>query len=253
MGTQLKEKTVLVTGAAGQLGLRFAKDMAAAGAKLWLADLSNIGLMNAAETLPQESLLGLLEMDVTDPASVAAAFSQIKANGKLDVLVNNAGIGVFTPFWDRDYADFMHVMSVNAGGTFLCTREAMRAMELQGAGAIINIGSIYGVVSSDPRIYTDCARQNSEAYSASKAAVIHMTKYFAVHAASIGVRVNCVSPGGVFNNQGEDFVQNYSQRTPLNRMARDEDLSGTVIFLASDDAKYVTGQNIVVDGGFTAW
>jgi NAD(P)-dependent dehydrogenase (short-subunit alcohol dehydrogenase family) len=94
---------------------------------------------------------------------------------------------------------------------------------------------------------------NSEVYSASKAAVIHMTKYFAVHAASLGVRVNCVSPGGVFNNQGDDFVQNYTQRTPFNRMAKDQEICGAVIFLASGEADYVSGQNIVVDGGFTAW
>ena len=126
-------------------------------------------------------------------------------------------------------------------------------MKSHGQGAIINIGSIYGVVSSDPRIYADCARMNSEVYSASKAAVIHMTKYFAVHAAPLGVRVNCVSPGGVFNNQGEGFVQNYAQRTPFNRMAKDQEICGAVIFLASGDADYISGQNIVVDGGFTAW
>ena len=192
-------------------------------------------------------------MDVTQPKSVENAFAQIREYGPLDVLVNNAGIGVFTPFWERDYDEFMQVMSVNAGGTFLCTREALRLMKSHGQGAIINIGSIYGVVSSDPRIYADCARMNSEVYSASKAAVIHMTKYFAVHAAPLGVRVNCVSPGGVFNNQGEGFVQNYAQRTPFNRMAKDQEICGAVIFLASGDADYISGQNIVVDGGFTAW
>ena len=132
-------------------------------------------------------------MDVTQPKSVESVFAQIREHGPLDVLVNNAGIGVFTPYWERDYDEFMQVMSVNVGGTFLCTREALRLMRDQGQGAIINIGSIYGVVSSDPRIYTDCARMNSEAYSASKSAVIHMTKYFAVHAAQLGVRVNCVA------------------------------------------------------------
>jgi 3-oxoacyl-[acyl-carrier protein] reductase len=181
-------------------------------------------------------------MDVTQPESVERAFAQVKARGALDVLVNNAGIGVFTPFWERDYAEFMQVMSVNAGGTFLCTREALRLMKDQGQGAIINIGSVYGVVSSDPRIYTDCARMNSEVYSASKAAVIQMTKYFAVHAAPLGVRVNCVSPGGVFNHQGDDFVGNYSQRTPMNRMATGQDICGAVIFLATPEAGYVSGK-----------
>ena len=250
---RLDKKTVLITGAGGQLGTRFAQAFAAEGALLWLADTSPERLAKTAEQLPAANLLGTLVMDVTQPESVEQAFAQVKARGALDVLVNNAGIGVFTPFWERDYAEFMQVMSVNAGGTFLCTREALRLMKDQGQGAIINIGSVYGVVSSDPRIYTDCARMNSEVYSASKAAVIQMTKYFAVHAAPLGVRVNCVSPGGVFNHQGDDFVGNYSQRTPMNRMATDQDICGAVIFLATPEAGYVSGQNIVVDGGFTAW
>ena len=243
----------MITGSGGQLGTRFAQSFSAEGAKIWLADKSPELLAKAVGKTPQENLLGTLIMDVTQPKSVESAFAQIREYGPLDVLVNNAGIGVFTPYWERDYDEFMQVMSVNVGGVFLCTREALRLMKEQGQGAIINIGSIYGVVSSDPRIYTDCARMNSEVYSASKAAVIHMTKYFAVHAAPLGVRVNCVSPGGVFNNQGEDFVQSYTQRTPFNRMAKDQEICGAVIFLASSEADYVSGQNIVVDGGFTAW
>jgi 3-oxoacyl-[acyl-carrier protein] reductase len=250
---RLNNKSVVITGAGGQLGTCFALSFVAEGAKLWLADISLELLAKAAKQIPSENLLGTLIMDVTKPKSVESAFAKIRERGRLDVLVNNAGIGVFTPFWERNYDEFMQVMSVNAGGTFLCTREALRLMKDQGHGAIINIGSIYGVVSSDPRIYTDCARMNSEVYSASKAAVIHMTKYFAVHAAPLGVRVNCVSPGGVFNNQGEDFVQNYTQRTPFNRMAKDQEICGAVIFLASSEADYVSGQNIVVDGGFTVW
>ena len=250
---RLAKKTVLITGAGGQLGTRFAEAFAAEGAVLWLADQSAERLAQTARKLPPENLLGTLEMDVTQPESVERAFAQVRDNSPLDVLVNNAGIGVFTPFWERDYADFINVMSVNAGGTFLCTREALRLMKDVGEGSVINIGSVYGVVSSDPRIYTDCNRMNSEAYSASKAAVIQLTKYFAVHAAEFGVRVNCVSPGGVFNHQGEHFVSNYAARTPLKRMAKDQDICGAVVFLASNEAAYVSGQNIVVDGGFTAW
>ena len=120
-------------------------------------------------------------------------------------------------------------------------------------GCIINIGSIHGIVSGDPKIYTDCARKTSECYGASKAAIIHMTKYFAVHLAEFGIRVNCISPGGVFNNQGKEFVENYSIRTPMGRMANEDEIAATAIFLASDDSTYITGQNIAVDGGWTSW
>jgi 3-oxoacyl-[acyl-carrier protein] reductase len=250
---RFKNKIIVITGAGGQLGNSFAQSFAAEGAKLWLADLTPVLLEKVARQIPPESLLGTLILDVTKPKSVEHAFGKIHECGRLDVLVNNAGIGVFTPFWERQYDEFMHVMSVNAGGTFLCTRAALQIMRDQRTGAIVNIGSIYGLVSSDPRIYTDCDRLNSEVYSASKAAVIQMTKYFSVHAAPLGVRVNCVSPGGVFNNQGQDFIQNYIQRTPLNRMAQDREICGAVTFLASSEANYISGQNIVVDGGFTAW
>jgi len=251
---RLKSKTVLITGAAGRLGSQFARAFVCEGALLWLADSSPSDLDIASRLVPPEQLLGTLVFDVSKPSSVKEAFSTIRKRGLcLDVLVNNAGIGVFTPFWERDYEDFIHVLSVNAGGTFLCTREALLLMRDRGQGSIINIGSIYGLVSSDPRIYIDCARMNSEAYSASKAAVIQLTKYFAVHAATFGVRVNCVSPGGVFNNQGDEFVNMYNYRTPMSRMATERDICGAVIFLATPEASYVSGQNIVVDGGFTAW
>ena len=174
---RLKDKNVLITGAAGQLGACFSRSFANEGAKLWLVDISSERLAVVARQIPPESLLGTLTMDVTQPKSVERAFAKVRDHGPLDVLVNNAGIGVFSPFWERDYGEFMQVMSVNVGGTFLCTREALRLMKDKKQGAIINIGSIYGVVSSDPSIYTDSNRMNSEVYSASKAAVIHMTKY----------------------------------------------------------------------------
>jgi len=250
---RLKNKIVVITGAGGQLGSCFAKSFADEGAKLWLSDLSPELIEKAVKKVPPENILGTLLMDVTNPESVKNAFVKISELGSIDVLINNAGIGVFTPFWERDYSEFMHVMSVNVGGTFLCTREALILMKERGQGSIINIGSIYGVVSSDPRIYKDYVRMNSEVYSASKAGVIQLTKYFAAHAAPLGIRVNCVSPGGVFNNQGESFIKNYTQRTPFNRMAKDQEICGALIFLASEEANYISGQNILVDGGFTVW
>jgi len=250
---RLKNTIVLITGAGGQLGRSLAKSFSEEGALLWLSDLSPQLLAAVAKKIPPENLLGTLLMDVSDPKAVKSSFDVIQGHGSIDVLVNNAGIGVFSSFWERSYEEFMQVLSVNVAGTFFCIREALGLMKDRGSGSIINIGSVYGVVSSDPSIYTDCERTNSEVYSASKAGVIQMTKYFAVHAAPLGVRVNCVSPGGIFNNQGVDFVQNYSRRVPINRMAKDQDICGAVVFLATPESNYISGQNILVDGGFTAW
>lgn len=247
---QLKDQIVLITGAGGQLGSSFAKFLSNQGAKLWLTDASESALTELVSLLPPLSVLGAGSMDVTSPESVKSFFLKVP---ELDVLINNAGIGLFTTFWDRDYDEFMKVLSVNVGGPFLCSREAIKIMMHKNKGSIINIGSIYGVISSDPRIYADSNRLNSEVYSASKAGVIQMTKYFATHAAPYGIRVNCVSPGGVFNNQSEKFVENYCYRTPFHRMANGNDICGAVAFLASSGAEYITGQNILVDGGFTAW
>jgi len=207
------------------------------------------------ETLEKHSPHYPLVLDVSEPESVRRGFSEIgRVSGTVDIIINNAGIAVFTPFEERVFDDFINVLKVNAGGTFLCILEGSRLMrERRTQGSIINIGSLYGIVSGDPRLYTDCNRKTAECYGASKAAIIHMTKYFAVHLAGFGIRVNCISPGGVFNHQGKDFVKNYSYRCPTGRMAEETELAGTAIFLASDESSYLTGQNIVVDGGWTAW
>jgi NAD(P)-dependent dehydrogenase (short-subunit alcohol dehydrogenase family) len=252
---RLDQKVALVTGAAGQLGRWFCQALADEGASVWVSDLDE-GKCNALiSSLPKTVPHYPLVMDVGDPESVKNAFTEIKrVSGALDIIVNNAGIAVFSSFEDRKFDDFMNVFKVNAGGTFLCIREGAKLMREENLkGSIINIGSIHGVVSGDPRLYTDCERKTSECYGASKAAIIHLTKYFAVHLAEFGIRVNCISPGGVFNNQGSDFVKNYSNRTPLGRMAQENEIAGTAVFLASNEASYVTGQNIAVDGGWTAW
>ena len=149
----------------------------------------------------------------------------------------------------------MGVGEVNLFGAFNCINQiGSHMISNKIEGSIINIGSIYGVVSSDPKIYTDCSRNNSEVYSATKAGVIQITNYFAVHLADYHIRVNCVSPGGVFNNQGDDFVKNYSQRTPTKRMATPQEIVQAVIYFSDNSASsYVTGQNLLVDGGLTSW
>lgn len=252
---RFKDKIVLITGATGQLGRQYCKAFAEEGAILWVSDLELIACEKVVNSLESRELHNALSLDVSDPQSVKHAFSLIKEkSGTIDVIINNAGISVFQPFEERTFDEFMNVLKVNAGGTFLCIQEGSKLMrDTNNKGNIINIGSIYGVGSGDPRIYAKGDRKTPECYGASKAAIINMTKYFAVHLAEYGIRVNCISPGGVFNFQKEGFVKNYCERTPMNRMANESEIASTALYLASDGASYVTGQNIIVDGGWTSW
>lgn len=249
-------QVALVTGAAGQLGQQFCRALGDAGARVVVADLELPQCEAVCRALEADSIKVMpLAMDVANALSVRSGFEAVAAElGRLDVLVNNAGIAVFTPFEERPFPEFMRVLEVNVGGTFLCTQAAVRIMRNQTAGGrIVNIGSVYGVVSGDPRIYTDCDRRTSEAYAASKAAIIQMTRYWAVHLAKYRIRVNALSPGGVFHEQGADFVRNYSARTPMGRMAQADELGEALLFLCSEASSYVTGHNLLVDGGWTAW
>jgi len=252
---EYKSKRVLVTGAVGQLGKQFCKQFAKNDAKVFVSDLNINDCSSLIEELPNSKIHTPLKLDVGDPSSVKEAFKKIKKiSNSVDIIINNAGIAVFSPFEKRGFEDFMKVMRVNTGGTFLCIQEGSNLMrKTKTKGCIINIGSIYGVMSGDPRIYSEGDRKTSECYGASKAAIIHMTKYFGVHLANYGIRVNCISPGGVKNNQDIKFINNYSYRSPMGRMAEETEIAGTALFLSSDNAKYITGQNILVDGGWTSW
>lgn len=247
----LHNKVVVVTGANGQLGTEFVNAFDAVGSKVVCLDKDPVS--------NREDTLKYYQVDITQKRDVFEVFQTIQAeNGQIDVLINNAGISVFEPFEQRMEDSFDSVMDVNLKGTFFCIQSYVKIYDEAKlkSGAIVNIASHFGVVSPDFRNYTDCARRNSEVYGATKAGVIQMTKYFSVHLADRNIRVNAVSPGGVFNPkapQGEDFVNNYSFRCPMNRMAEAAEMPGAVIYLASDAASYTTGQNLVVDGGVTCW
>jgi len=249
----LKDKNVLVTGAAGQLGRTICGAYIKAGSRVIGADNDSNGKKKSDPGLAEYLL-----MDISDKESVVKAFKHIYSkSGRLDMLVNNAGVNVFEPFEERSEKSFDWVTDVNLKGTFLCIQEyAKQARRGLHKGSIVNITSLYGVISPDFRIYTDCNRSNSEVYGAVKAGIIQMTKYFAVHLAQYGIRVNCVSPGGIFNPdspQGADFIKNYSYRCPMGRMAKAEEMVGGVLYLSSEAAAYTTGQNLVIDGGFSCW
>jgi len=244
-------KVVLVTGAAGQLGAALADAFHSLGATVLGADLKPpAGSPTCAE---------FLEMDVSNEASVAAGFERAwRRYDRVDVLINNAGVAVFTPFEERTETELAWVVDVNLKGALWCIKRFSSRFPVaapSGGGAVVNIASVFGVVAPDPRVYTDTARNSSEIYGATKAALIQMTRYFAVHLAARGIRVNAVSPGGIRNelSQREEFVNNYSARCPLGRLATADDIVGAVLFLASDCASYITGHNLLVDGGLSAW
>lgn len=247
------DEVVVVTGGAGQLGSALCERFDDLGNTVVMADIDVEGCEAQISDRSLENTHAV-ELDVSDPESVRTVFDHVREEfGGVDILVNNAGIAVFTPFDERTFDEFDDVMKVNVYGTFFCTQAAHRHMADTGGGSIVNIGSIYGVESPDPGIYGDSGLNSSEVYGASKAAIIHMTKYMAVHLASDDIRVNCVSPGGIFADQDDYFLENYREKVPANRMAREDDLVGAITFLTSDSARYITGQNLVVDGGFTLW
>lgn len=247
----LEGRVVLITGGTGQIGSQICKAYRELGCKVIAVD-TDIS-RNRLEAVDYYVL------DITREADVLDTFERIIGKyGALDVLINNAGVSVFEPFEVRREENFDMVMDVNLKGTFFCIKAYVNLYDkykLQ-KGAIVNVASFYGIVSPDFRIYTDCGRRNSEIYGATKAGIIQMTKYFGVHLAERNIRVNAISPGGVYNPrnpQGEDFIRNYSFRCPMKRMGNDTELIGAIIYLSSDAASYTTGQNIVIDGGMSCW
>jgi NAD(P)-dependent dehydrogenase (short-subunit alcohol dehydrogenase family) len=236
-------KIAILTGANGQLGKSYLSTLIDNDYYVYAIDLN-------IDTIESSRNIKPIELDITDENKVHDFYKTIE---KVDVLINNAGIGVFTPFEQRTAKEFMQVMNVNLLGTFLMSQSAIKIMKEQKIGKIINIGSIYGQVSSDERIYGDSGRNNSEVYSATKAGIIHLTKYMATHFGKYNIQTNCISPGGIFNNQSTDFVENYINKNPMKRMGTPADLQSALKFLISDENTYVNGQNITVDGGFVAW
>ena len=235
----LQGRVALVTGALGTLGPLWTEALTEAGATV-------VGLDRREDE-------DVLQADVTDRASLERVLSDVlRDHGALDVLVNNAGIDV--PPGASDDASFRETLDVNVAGVFNATEVFGRAMCEAGRGSIVNIGSLYASVAPVPSFYDhiDPPFTKPAAYGASKAAVVNLTRYFARLWGPRGVRVNALSPGGVRGGQDSEFVRKYSERVPLGRMADRVELVGPLLFLASDASAYVTGQELRVDGGFTA-
>ncbi|HVN75932.1 MAG TPA: SDR family oxidoreductase [Thermoanaerobaculaceae bacterium] len=266
----LRGRVAAVTGALGLLGREHAAALAEAGASLALADLDGEAAAAMAEGVAGRHGVEAIGVgvDVVSPQSLDAFRARIQAHlGRLDVLVNNAAANdrvespdlapELTRFEHYPVSEWHRVINVNVTGVFLASQVLGSLMLEQRRGSVINIASTYGVVGPDQSLYrTADGTQTfwkSPAYPASKGAVIAFTRYLAAYWGAAGIRVNALSPGGVLNRQDRFFVANYSRRTPLGRMAAPSDYRGALVFLASDASSYMTGANLVVDGGFTAW
>jgi NAD(P)-dependent dehydrogenase (short-subunit alcohol dehydrogenase family) len=261
----LKNKTAIVTGALGLLGKRHCEALAEAGANVVVADIDEAAAEKFAESLGEQH--GGLKVDVTSQQSLKTARDKIITRyGSIDILVNNAAINdmfenpgmakELSAFENYPLDAFKKSLDVNVTGVFLASQIFGSVMAEQGSGSIINIASTYGLVGPDQSIYrNECGEQTffkSPVYPVTKGAVINFTRFLAAYWGNKGVRVNTLSPGGVENAQNEFFIQNYSAKTLLGRMAQPTDYQGALMFLASDASAYMTGANLVVDGGWTA-
>jgi NAD(P)-dependent dehydrogenase (short-subunit alcohol dehydrogenase family) len=264
----LTGKDVVVTGGLGQIGASLTRALIARGARVAVLEAPGAVLEGSRlADLAGDGAFRLETADVTDRASVAAALARVTADwGTPAGLVNAAGldsppgapIEENGPFETYPEASWDKVMAVNAKGVMLCCQVIGGAMAEAGRGSIVNVASTYGMVSPDQSLY-EYRRQRGEtffkpvAYSASKSALYNLTRYLATYWAQKGVRVNTLTPGGVFNGQDADFLEGYARRAPMGRMARESEYDGAVVFMLSDASSYMTGANLVVDGGWTAW
>lgn len=273
----LHGRVALVTGGAGLLGSEFCLTLAQAGARVMVADLDHGRAATTALELSQQGLEAqAVGVDVTNPASVQNMLSEtLAAFHRLDILVNSAALDPkmdpehlalrpnkaatdfnLTSFEHFPLEAWKQALDVNLTGMFLCSQAAVQPMLAQGKGVIINLSSIYGLTAPDQRLYTRPGmptHYKPAYYSVSKAGVLGFTRYLAAYYAGKNIRVNALTPGGVFNGHDENFTQAYAARTVIGRMAEKDEMNGALLFLASDASTYMTGANLVVDGGWTTW
>jgi NAD(P)-dependent dehydrogenase (short-subunit alcohol dehydrogenase family) len=241
-------RVAVITGAARGIGLAVARRFLDDGHAVALLDIDAPALMQTAARLAPSDRVLAIECDVAEPAQVQAAVDRIDARfGRIDALVNNAGIAVFKPMLETTYEEWARVIAVNLSGPFLCTQACAPVMLKNGGGAVVNIGSISGLRASTLRV----------AYGTSKAGLAHLTKQQAAELGELGIRVNAVAPGPVDTAMAKevhtpDIRADYHDAIPLNRYGTEEEIAAAVAFLCSDAASYVNGQTLAVDGGFDA-
>lgn len=258
----LSGKVAVITGGAGVLGKTYAHTLAEMGCELVLLDRPGADFDSVIQSVTEiyPSKISLIVCDLEDECDRHHAVSKIACDiGKINILINNAAFvgesnleGWVTPFEAQSLATWRRAVEVNLTAVFDLSQKCLPLLVKTGNASVINISSIYGCSAPDYSLYEGTSMGNPAAYAASKGGLVQLTRWLSTTLAP-HIRVNAISPGGVFRNQPEDFITRYEQRTPLGRMAREEDFKGIIAYLASDMSLYVTGQNFMIDGGWTVW
>ena len=242
----LKDKIIIVTGGNGLLGSEIILQLKKQGALV----------INLEINIKTNDELTEVECDITNPKSIIDSIELIKKKySKIDGLVNNAyprTIDWGNKFEDIQIESWKSNVDMQMNSIFYLSQRVLEIMQLQKFGSIVNMASIYGVVGPDFSLYENTEMTMPAAYSAIKGGVINFTRYLSSYYGKYNIRVNCISPGGIYNNQSETFVKNYESKVPMNRMGKSSDIAPAVCFMLSDEASYITGQNIIIDGGWTS-
>lgn len=257
----LSHKVIVLIGASGLLGRRYAEGFCQAGANVVLCDINYAECKKLKVELEDRFDVKILavHVDITSQSSVKKMTKKIMEKfSRIDILVNNA---VFPegrkersiPFEKFPMPLLNKIISVNVNGMILCCQQIGKIMKKQRSGVIINVSSIYGLVAADQRIYGNSGLNSTVAYAVTKSAILNLTRYLASYWNNTGIRVNSISLGGVESGQDSEFIKKYSHKTMLGRMAKTDEYIGSMLYLASDASAYMTGSNLIVDGGWTAW
>lgn len=260
--SNLSGRVAIVTGASGHLGKVISETLAEKGCSLYLIDNNQKNLKRISTKIQIKHHVKVLfyQADLEDEDSRASILTDFKKNySKLDILINNAAFvgdssmnGWSVPFEKQNISSWRRAIEVNLISIFDLAKLFYKLLKKSNHGSIINIGSIYGVIAPDFKIYENLNFNNPAAYSASKGGLQQLSRWLST-AFAPNIRVNCINPGGIIRNQPSKFIKSYIAKTPLGRMAKEEDMKGAIIYLASDLSLYVTGQCLMVDGGWTVW
>jgi len=255
----LKDKVILITGSVGLLGLKMCEALCEYNARVIMTDINKKKLKSASTKLSEKypGKIFSIFIDIVDEKSVQNGVKKtVDLTGSIDVLINNAypyNKHYGRVYEDIEFKDWRENVDMHLNGYFNVTHKVSKVMMKQKRGNIINIASIYGVLGPHFGIYQDLGITMPSEYSAIKGGIINFTRYLATYLAPYNIRVNAVSPGGIYDKQSPIFVKRYCKEVPLGRMASTEDIVGGVIYLASDASSYVTGQNLMIDGGWSTW